>query len=63
MSYDPNRDPKAEGVEMSDSEHHASRIPAPRARQGATLGHMRYVLAIGLALVVIAFAVIYLLYF
>jgi hypothetical protein len=29
------------------------------ARQGVTLGHVRYVLAIGLVLVVVLFAVIY----
>ena len=33
------------------------------ARQGVMLGHMRYVLVISLALVIIAFAIIYFLYF
>jgi hypothetical protein len=46
-----------------EHEHHASQLPATEARQGVTLGHMRYVLGFGLALVVIAFAIIYFLYF
>ncbi|MFM9843818.1 MAG: hypothetical protein ACKVOI_12685 [Dongiaceae bacterium] len=33
------------------------------ARQALPLGHMRYVLGVSLALVIIAFAVIYLTYF
>ena len=32
-------------------------------RQGVTLGHMRYVLGLSLALVIVAFAIIYFLYF
>ena len=50
-------------IEMSAREHHASRLGAGRARQAAPLGHMRYVLGISLTLVVVAFAVIYALYF
>jgi hypothetical protein len=34
-------------------------VRASDARQGAVLGHMRYVLGFGLALVVVAFAAIY----
>jgi hypothetical protein len=49
-------------VEMSAYEHHASKIPAPEARQGAVLGHVRYVLGFGLALVIVAFAIIYFLH-
>lgn len=41
----------------------AKEVPPVQARQGATLGHMRYVLAISLALVIVAFAIIYFLYF
>jgi hypothetical protein len=33
------------------------------ARQGVALGHMRYVLGIGVTLAVVAFAVIYFAYF
>jgi len=51
------------GAEMSAGEHHASRLPAARARQAVPLGHVRYVLGIGLALIVVALAVIYALYF
>jgi hypothetical protein len=43
-------------------EHHASQLTAPEARQGAVLGHMRYVLGFGLAFVMIAFAAIYFFY-
>jgi hypothetical protein len=50
-------------VDMSSYEHRATKLSAPRARQAAALGHMRYVLAIGLTLVIVAFAVIYFLYF
>ena len=38
-------------------------VPSVQARQGTTLGHMRYVLVISLALVIVAFAIIYFLYF
>lgn len=37
-------------------------LPTEEARQGETLGHMRYVLAISLALALIAFAVLYFIY-
>lgn len=40
-----------------DNEHHQRNIQ--EARQGVTLGRMRFVLAIGLVLVVVLFAVIY----
>jgi hypothetical protein len=48
---------------MEGQEHHASQLPPTDARQGVMLGHMRYVLGFGLALVVIAFAIIYFFYF
>lgn len=38
-------------------------LPAQRARQGATGHNVRYVLGISLAAVVIAFAVVYFIYF
>ena len=38
-------------------------VPTPRARQGVTGHNVRYVLGFGIAGVVIAFAVIYLVYF
>ncbi len=34
-------------------------IEAPKARQGVTLGHVRYVLMVSVVLVVVAFAIIY----
>ncbi len=41
-----------------------SQVLAPvEARQGVALGHMRYVLGIGMTLAVVAFAVIYFSYF
>jgi hypothetical protein len=41
----------------------AQRLPSGEARQGVTLGHMRYVLGISVALAVVAFAVFYFSYF
>jgi len=38
-------------------------VAAPRARQGVTGHNVRYVLAFGIAAVVVAFAIIYLLNF
>jgi hypothetical protein len=41
-----------------------SRLLTPvEARQGVSLGHMRYVLGIGVTLAVVAFAIIYFAYF
>ena len=41
-----------------------SQVQLPiEARQGVALGHMRYVLGIGVTLAVVAFAVIYFAYF
>jgi hypothetical protein len=49
----------------SNSPHKADarEIRPVQARQGFMLGHMRYVLGISIALAVVAFAVIYFLYF
>jgi hypothetical protein len=38
-------------------------LPPARVRQGVTFGRMRYVLGIGLALVIVAFAIIWFLNF
>jgi hypothetical protein len=37
-------------------------VPTPQARQGVTGHNVRYVLALGIAAVVVAFAVIYFMY-
>ena len=47
--------PRPEG---EDNQKHV--LNTQQARQGVTLGHMRYVLGISLVLVVVAFLVIYL---
>lgn len=56
------REPADNRVEMAAHEHHAARIPAQPARQGITLGRMRYVLALGLGLIIVAFAILYFLH-
>jgi hypothetical protein len=38
-------------------------LSATEARQAVPVGHMRYVLGISLALVIVAFGIIYLIYF
>jgi hypothetical protein len=38
-------------------------LPAPRARQGVTGHNVRYVLGFGLAGIIVAFVVVYLIYF
>jgi hypothetical protein len=38
-------------------------VPAPRARQGVTGHNVRYVLGFGTAAVVVAFVIVYLIYF
>lgn len=38
-------------------------VPAPRARQAVTGHNVRYVLAFGIAAIVVAFIVVYLVYF
>jgi hypothetical protein len=37
-------------------------VPAPRARQGVTGHNVRYVLGFGLAAVIVAFVIVYLVY-
>jgi hypothetical protein len=63
MSAYPQPENSGRQTEAPGHEHHASQLPATDARQGVMLGHMRYVLGFGLALVVIAFAIIYFFYF
>ncbi len=61
--------PETRAPEYDDEAKALSRHPDSQvlneteARQAVPVGHMRYVLGISLALVVIAFAVIYLAYF
>ena len=50
-------------INGSDNSEHPTVVTKDRARQGVTGHHVRYVLGFGLAAVVIAFAVIYLVYF
>ncbi len=38
-------------------------VPATRARQGVTGHHVRYVLGFGIAAVVVAFVIVYAIYF
>jgi hypothetical protein len=63
MSRSPDLQSADRKTEMSAYEHHAARIPTTSARQGITLGRVRYVLGIGLAMVIVAFAIIYFLHF
>ena len=58
-------DPKTERriAERAGPDRHASETPATEARQGETTGRMRYVLGIGVALIVVIFAAIYFFYF
>jgi hypothetical protein len=49
-------------IEHVSGDRHASQLPTTQARQGVTLGRMRFVLGFGLALVIVAFAVIYLVF-
>jgi len=52
-----------EGVQRRRSLPDNRVLNETEARQAVPVGHMRYVLAISLALVIVAFAVIYLSYF
>lgn len=38
-------------------------VPAPQARQGVTGHNVRYVLGFGIAAIVVAFIIVYLIYF
>ena len=61
MALDSRLEDRAVRQDFS-GEHHASHLTAREARQGAVLGHMRYVLGFGLAFVVAAFVAIYFIY-
>jgi hypothetical protein len=50
-------------ISTSDDRDHPIVVEKDRARQGVTGHHVRYVLAFGLAAVVVVFAAIYLIYF
>lgn len=63
MTEERNHQTPAAGVEMSTREHQAAKMPAGAARQGAASGRVRLVLRASLALVVIAFAIIYFMHF
>jgi hypothetical protein len=51
--------------EYKQAEHVTARdvIPAPEARQGVTGHNVRYVLSFGIAAVVVAFIIVYLVFF
>lgn len=58
--------PDARAPEYKEADRQTARepvVPTPRARQGVTGHNVRYVLAFGTAAVVVAFAIIYLIYF
>jgi len=56
-------EPKApEYTEADRRVSQPSEVPAQRARQGVTGHNVRYVLGFGLAAVVVAFAVVYLIF-
>ncbi|HEY5048136.1 MAG TPA: hypothetical protein VII49_08970 [Rhizomicrobium sp.] len=61
MAVDPQ--PERRIAETAGPDRHASKLPAAEARQGETTGRMRYVLGIGVALIVLIFAAIYFFYF
>ena len=62
MTIQPNFPTDLHRVENRGGELHASRLPGTQARQGVTLGRMRFVLGFGLALVIVAFAILYLVF-
>ena len=53
----------AQEAQREQTERQRVELPAQNARQGATGHNVRYVLGFGLAAVIIAFAVIYSIYF
>lgn len=59
MSADP-RAPEYKAADRQNAQQPI--IPAPRARAGVTGHNVRYVLAFGIAAVVIAFLIVYLVY-
>ena len=59
MTVRPNFE--TDGMDISSGSHGISKR-ATEARQGVALGHVRFVLGFSLALVVVAFAIVYLIY-
>jgi hypothetical protein len=58
-----NSDTRAPEYKEADRQTaHQPVIPAPRARQGVTGHNVRYVLGFGMAAVVVAFIVVYVIY-
>jgi hypothetical protein len=58
--------PDARAPEYKEADRrtaHEPVVPAPRARQGVTGHNVRYVLGFGLAGVIIAFVIVYLIFF
>jgi hypothetical protein len=55
--------PAGENRSQSPSRDGARPVPAPSARQGVTGHNVRYVLGFSLAAVIVAFIIIYLLFF
>lgn len=70
-----NAHPHAQAPEYKESEREAGArqgmptpqarqvVPTPQARQGVTGHNVRYVLAFGIAGIVVAFIIVYLIYF
>jgi hypothetical protein len=59
--------PDTRAPEYKEADRRASAqtdaVPAPRARQGVTGHNVRYVLGFGLAAVIVAFVIVYLIFF
>jgi hypothetical protein len=56
-------DTRAPEYKEADRQTEQQVVPAPRARQGVTGHNVRYVLGFGIAAVVAAFVIVYLIYF
>jgi hypothetical protein len=57
--------PDARAPEYKEADRqaaHQSVVPAPRARAGVTGHNVRYVLGFGIAAVIVAFVIVYLIY-
>jgi hypothetical protein len=50
-------------MSVSDDDEHRMVVPTQQARQGVTGHSVRYVLGVGLVAVIVAFAVVYAIYF
>lgn len=58
-----NTDTRAPEYREADRHTAQQVVPTPRARQGVTGHNVRYVLGFGIAAVVAAFVIVYLIYF